>query len=361
MTPPVTKRPSGGPLAGRRIRVLIVDDSALARKVIAEALREDPGIEIAGWAVDGFSASQQVSALKPDVVTLDIEMPGMDGITFLRKLRGDAWVPAVVVSAVTGPGRLSAFEALRAGAVEVIAKPVAAPAFAEFRSVLVAKVRAAFASRRNLAPPPSNPAQGRVVKLRPPDLIAMGSSTGGTEAVERILRQMTGDCPGIVIAQHIPARFSLTFAERLKQVCRIRVKEAGDGDVVVPGLALIAPGDQHMALKKSPRGIETVVYHGPRVCFQRPSVNVLFGSVAATVGARALGVILTGMGNDGAEGMLEMKRSGATNIAQDEATCAVFGMPKEAILAGAIDHVLPLNSIAASLSELHAARFHMTA
>jgi two-component system chemotaxis response regulator CheB len=340
--------------SGRKIRVLIVDDSALARKVIAEALGEDPDIEIAGWARDGFTAGQQVRLVKPDVVTLDLEMPGMDGLTFLRNLNGDDWIPAIVVSAVTGSGRKAAFEALRAGAVEVITKPTTALEFNEFRSGLPGKIRAASESRKSTGALRRDSAMGaQVLKLRAPAIIAIGSSTGGTEAVERILRQLPEDSAGIVIAQHIPAGFSLAFAERLKQVCRIRVKEAATGDVVSRGLALVAPGDQHMAVKRTARGIETVIYHGPRVGFQRPSVNILFHSVAIAAGARAIGVILTGMGNDGTDGMLEMKRAGAVNLAQNESTCAVFGMPREAIRAGAIDYVLPLPAIAATLSALH--------
>jgi two-component system chemotaxis response regulator CheB len=351
-SPPVTRS------SGRKLRVLIVDDSALARKIIAEALGEDPDIEIAGWARDGFTAGQQVRSLKPDVVTLDLEMPGMDGLTFLRNLKSDDWIPAVVVSAVTGSGRNAAFEALRAGAVEVITKPSTALEFTEFRSGLPQKVRAAAESRKGASALRAGSALGaHPLKLRAPTIVAIGSSTGGTEAVEHILRELPEDSPGIVIAQHIPARFSLTFAERLRQVCRIHVKEAASGDIVSRGLALIAPGDQHLAVKVTARGIETVVYHGPRVGFQRPSVNVLFHSVAIAAGPCAIGVILTGMGNDGAEGMLEMKRAGAVNLAQNEATCAVFGMPREAIRAGAVDYILPLPAIAATLSALHARVF----
>jgi len=334
---------------------LVVDDSALARKLITDALEEAGDIEVAGSAADGYSACERVTALRPDVLTLDIGMPGMDGLTFLRRMKSQDWVPTVVVSAMTGSGCQTAVEALRAGAVEVIGKPVDKPAFLDFRAILPAKVRAAFACRQKVqkksrAIEPGVPA----LKLRAPAIIAIGSSTGGTEAVETILRQMPNDCPGIVIAQHIPARFSMMFAERLSQVCGIQVKEAASGDVVRPGLALIAPGDQHMTVQKRPGGFETSVNQGPRVGFQRPSVDMLFQSVAATAAAQAIGTILTGMGNDGAAGLLAMKLAGALTIAQDEASCAVFGMPKEAIRAGAVDHVLPLNQIAATLGRLHA-------
>jgi two-component system chemotaxis response regulator CheB len=339
----------------RKIRVLVVDDSAVARKLITDALEEAGDIEVAGCAADGYAACEQVAALRPDVLTLDIGMPGMDGLTFLRRVKGQNWVPAVVVSAMTGSGCQTAIEAMRAGAVEVIGKPVDKPAFVDFRAILPAKVRAAFACRQRVqAKSPVVDTGVPSLKLRAPAIIAIGSSTGGTEAIETILRQMPKDCPGIVIAQHIPARFSLMFAERLSQVCGIRAKEAESGDLVRPGLALIAPGDQHMTVQKRAGGFETALNQGPRVGFQRPSVDMLFQSVAATAAANAIGSILTGMGNDGAAGLLAMKRAGALTLAQDEASCAVFGMPKEAIRAGAVDHILPLNQIAATLGRLHA-------
>jgi two-component system chemotaxis response regulator CheB len=339
----------------RKIRVLVVDDSPLARKLITAALEEAGDIEVAGCAADGYSACAQVAALRPDVLTLDIGMPGMDGITFLKQSQGQGSVPAVVISAMTGAGCQTAFDALRAGAAEVIAKPVDKPAFLDFRAVLPAKVRAAFACRR----PPSRktaPSEtaASALKLRTPGVIAIGSSTGGTQAIEMILRQMCEDCPGIVIAQHIPAKFSLTLAERLEQICRIHVKEAESGDLVRPGLALIAPGDQHMIVQKRPGGLEVAVNQGPRVGFQRPSIDMLFHSVAAVAAGHAIGAILTGMGNDGAAGLLGMKRAGAVTLAQDEASCAVFGMPKEAIRLGAVAHILPLQQIAAALGCLHA-------
>jgi len=339
----------------RKIRVLVVDDSAVARKLITDALEEAGDIEVAGCAADGYAACEQVAALKPDVLTLDIGMPGMDGLTFLRTARGRNWVPAVVVSAMTGSGCQTAVEALRAGAAEVIGKPVDKPAFLDFRAILPAKVRAAFACRQRIqGKPPVIDSSVPVLKLRAPAIIAIGSSTGGTEAVEAILRKMANDCPGIVIAQHIPAKFSLMFAERLSLVCGMQVKEAASGDLVRPGLALVAPGDQHMTVQKRAGGLETSLNQGPRVGFQRPSVDVLFQSVAVTAAANSIGVILTGMGNDGAAGLLEMKRAGAVTIAQDEASCAVFGMPREAVRAGAVEHVLALNKIAATLGRLHA-------
>jgi two-component system, chemotaxis family, protein-glutamate methylesterase/glutaminase len=341
---------------GRKIRVLVVDDSALARKLITDTLEEAGDIEVAGCAADGYAACEKVATLRPDVLTLDIGMPGMDGLTFLRKAKALNWGPAVVVSAITTAGCQTALEALRAGAVEVISKPVDKAAFLDFRAVLPAKVRAAFACRQKVQAKPPAIGGASALKLRVPALIAIGSSTGGTEAVETILRQMPADCPGIVIAQHIPARFSLMFAERLSQVCAIKVKEAVSGDVIRTGLALIAPGDQHMTVRKCAGGFEAMVNQGPRVGFQRPSVDMLFHSVAAAVAGDAIGAILTGMGNDGAAGLLAMKQARAVTIAQDEASCAVFGMPKEAIKAGAVDHVLPLNQIAATLGCLHGRR-----
>jgi two-component system chemotaxis response regulator CheB len=347
--------------AERKIRVLVVDDSPLARKLITAALEDAGDIEVAGCAADGFSACAQVAALRPDVLTLDIGMPGMSGITFLKQSQGEAWVPAVVVSAMTGAGCKTAIEALRAGAVEVIGKPGDKTAFLDFCVILPAKVRAAFACRRSSSKTVAGESAVSALRLRPPSVIAIGSSTGGTEAIETILRLASADCPGIVIAQHIPARFSLLLAERLAQVCRIQVKEAESGDLVRPGLALIAPGDQHMVVQKRAGGFEVELNQGPRVGFQRPSVDVLFRSVAALSRGDAIGAILTGMGSDGAAGLLDMKRAGAVTLAQDEASCAVFGMPKEAIRMGAVDHVLPLRHIAAVLGSLHARKPSSTA
>jgi len=354
----------------RKIRVLVVDDSALARKLITAALEEAGDIEVAGCAVDGYSAAVQVAALRPDVLTLDIGMPGMDGITFLKQSRGPHWAPAVVISALTGAGCQTAVAAMRAGAVEVIGKPVDKSGYLDFKAMLPAKVRAAFACRRSSSQSAllsghasSHPSAAKALalestavplKLRTPAFIAMGSSTGGTEAVEAILRQMPEDCPGIVIAQHIPAKFSLMFAERLCKVCPIRVKEAESGDRIRPGVALIAPGDQHMEVHFRAGGLEVKLNQGPRVGFQRPSIDMLFHSAAVAGSDLAMGVVLTGMGSDGAAGLLAMKAAGAITIAQDEATCAVFGMPREAIRLGAVDHVLPLQAIAATLSRLHA-------
>jgi two-component system chemotaxis response regulator CheB len=347
----------------RKIRVLVVDDSPLARKLITAALEAAGDIEVAGCATDGYSACAQISALRPDVLTLDIGMPGMDGITFLRQSQGADWVPAVVISAMTGVGCQTAVEALRAGAVEVIGKPVDRPAFLDFRTILPIKVRAAFACRlrasRSGSPAHCNEMRNpgvaggvSIPQMRTPGIIAIGSSTGGTEAVETILRQTAEDCPGIVIAQHIPAKFSLMFAARLEQVCRIHVKEAETGDLVRPGWALIAPGDQHMVVQKRLGGLEIALNQGPRVGFQRPSIDTLFRSVAAAAAGDAIGIILTGMGSDGAAGLLEMQSGGATTVAQDEASCVVFGMPKEAIRLGAADHILSLHQIAAAVGRL---------
>jgi len=255
---------------------------------------------------------------------------------------------------MTSAGGGTTIEAMQAGAVDVIEKPVDKTGFLAFRASLPAKVRAAFACHRSEMKVTirENPT-GRL-PVGKPGIVAIGSSTGGTEALETILRQASEDCPGFVIAQHIPAKFSLMFATRLGQVCRIEVKEAASGDLIRPGIALIAPGDHHMVVQRRTGGLEVSVNQGPRIGFQRPSVDMLFRSVAAVTREEAVGVILTGMGNDGAAGLLEMKRNGALTIAQDETTCAVFGMPREAIRIGAVDHVLSIGQIAATLGRLHA-------
>lgn len=342
-------------ITGRRIRVLVVDDSAIVRKILTDCLAAEPDLEVVGSAPDPYVARDKILALEPDVLTLDIEMPRMDGLTFLKKLMHYRPLPVIVISSIGQASCQTAIEAMRLGAVEVLAKPSGPYSVGELRTILAMKIRAAAASRLRREARSSEPVRQPEPTLVPAGafdpscVIAIGASTGGTEAIESVLIQLPEQTPGIVVTQHIPAGFSRAFANRLNQTCRIEVKEAENGDYLVPGRALVAPGDFHMFLRKTDAGYRVAVRTGPRVCYQRPAVDVLFTSVAESVGARAVGVILTGMGSDGAEGMLKMKKAGAYNIAQDEASCIVFGMPKEAIRAGAVDQIMPLNRIAAAL------------
>jgi two-component system, chemotaxis family, protein-glutamate methylesterase/glutaminase len=336
-----------------KIRVLIVDDSAIVRKILSEALASEPGLEVVGTAPDPFIARDKILALKPDVLTLDIEMPRMDGLTFLRKLMRRRPMPVIVISSLGQSSCRAALEALQLGAVEVLAKPGGPYSVGDLRLDLASRIRAAAAARlRPPVPAPAAAPQPPPV-AKPADasaVIAIGASTGGTEAIREILARMPADGPGMVIAQHIPPVFSTAFAKRLNELCRVEVREAADGDELRPGLALVAPGDRHMLLCGSPGRYKVAVRDGPRVCWQRPSVDVLFASVAETAGRNATGVLLTGMGADGAQGLLRMKQAGARTIAQDEASCVVFGMPREAIRLGAADRVLPLDRIAGGIS-----------
>ncbi|HTQ53352.1 MAG TPA: chemotaxis response regulator protein-glutamate methylesterase [Bryobacteraceae bacterium] len=336
--------------ADRDIRVLIVDDSAIVRKILTEALAGQPGLEVVGTAPDPYIARDKILALHPDVLTLDIEMPRMDGLTFLKKLMHFRPMPVIVISSLAQASCQSAMQALSLGAVEVLAKPGGPYSVGELRLDLAAKIRAAAASRvpRSASQPAAAPPPPRRVtgSLAPSTVIAIGASTGGTEAIAQVLPQLPAASPGIVITQHIPAGFSRAFANRLNQLCPFEVKEAEDGDKLYPGRALIAPGDLHMLLRKNGDGYAVSVKTGPRVCYQRPSVDVMFNSVAESAGSHAVGVLLTGMGSDGAQGLLKMRQAGARTIAQDEASCVVFGMPREAIRAGAAGRVVPLSGVA---------------
>lgn len=336
----------------RKIKVLVVDDSAIVRKVLTDAIAEEADLEVVGTAPDPFIARDKIVALNPDVLTLDIEMPRMDGLTFLKKLMQHHPLPVIIISSLGQASCKATLDALRIGAVEVLAKPGGPYSVGELRKSLASKIRAAAAARvrtsRTVTEPEpvvskEKPAQSQ--SYSPSAVIAIGASTGGTEAIEEVLMRLPGDAPGIVIAQHIPPVFSRTFAERLNQVCPMTVKEAVDGDLVAPGTALVAPGDFHMLLRKSANGYRVEVKTGPRVCYQRPSVDVLFTSVAECAGAKAVGAILTGMGSDGANGLLAMKNTGSPTIAQDEASCVVFGMPREAIRLGAAGRVVPLHRV----------------
>ncbi|HLK19419.1 MAG TPA: chemotaxis response regulator protein-glutamate methylesterase [Bryobacteraceae bacterium] len=337
--------------AERKIKVLIVDDSAIVRKLLTEALASEADIEVAGTAPDPYVARDKILSLRPDVLTLDIEMPRMDGITFLKKLMRFHPMPVIVISSLGQASSKIALEALQHGAVDVLAKPGGPYSVGELKHDLPHKVRAAAHARlRQVAAEPLVSLKQSVLPAayagNPSTIIALGASTGGTEAIREVLMGFPAACPGVVVVQHIPPVFSTAFASRLNDLCRIQVKEATDGDRLTPGLALIAPGNFHMTLAKLGSEYRVAVKHGPRVCYQRPAVDVLFESVAACAGRDAIGALMTGMGADGADGLLKMKRAGAKTIAQDEASCIVFGMPREAIRLGAVDHVVPLKRIA---------------
>ncbi|HOQ46898.1 MAG TPA: chemotaxis response regulator protein-glutamate methylesterase [Bryobacteraceae bacterium] len=336
---------------GRKIRVLIVDDSAIVRKLLREALSAEPDLEVVATAPDPYIARDKILSLEPDVLTLDIEMPRMDGLTFLRKLMQYRPMPVIVISSLARASCDAAITALKEGAVEVMAKPGGPYSVGELRFTLANKIRAAARARilPRLPVQTPEPGCGQIGAGCASRVIVIGASTGGTEAIESILLRLPEDTPGITIAQHIPAGFSRAFAERLNEICRLEVKEAEDGDTVVPGRALVAPGNFHMMLRRAGNGYRVEVKSGPLVCYQRPSVDVLFTSAAESAGANAVGVILTGMGADGARGLLKMRQAGAATIAQDEASCVVFGMPREAIRLGAASRVVPLVRIPAAI------------
>jgi len=333
------------------IRVLVVDDSAVVRKLFSEGLSREKDIEVVGTAPDPYVAREKIVTLKPDVITLDVEMPRMDGLTFLRKLMAHYPLPVIIVSSLTQAGGEIAMEALEAGAVEVMCKPGGSYSVGDMTLQLADKIRAA--ARVNVkarvagmaSRPQAAPARKLSLSQSTNKIIAIGASTGGTEAILEVLRVFPPSIAGIVIVQHMPAKFTTSFAQRLDSICQIRVKEAEDGDSIVPGTALLAPGNLHMVMRRSGARYYVNIKNGPLVWHQRPAVDVLFNSVAAYGGANAIGVLLTGMGKDGAEGLLKMKEAGAHTIAQDEKSCIVFGMPKEAIALGAAEKVVPLSQI----------------
>jgi len=339
-----------------KTRVLVVDDSAVVREIFVRELSRDPGIEVVGAAPDPFVARDKIVNLKPDVITLDIEMPRMDGITFLRKLMQYHPLPVIIVSSLTPQGGRLALEALEAGAVEVMNKPGTSYTVGDMSVELIDKIKAAVRAKirvRAAAAPVSYTAKPLQALTKTTNkVLAIGASTGGTQAIQRVLSAMPLNAPGMVIVQHMPEHFTRSFAERLDEICSIRVKEAENGDTVVPGKALIAPGNYHMLLNRSGANYYVQVRNGPLVSRHRPSVDVLFKSVARYAGGNAVGVIMTGMGGDGAAGLLEMKSGGAATIAQDEASCVVFGMPREAITLNAADHVVPLDQIPRRILEL---------
>ena len=335
------------------VRVLIVDDSALVRRILSDALSKHPDIEVVGTATDPYVARERIVQLRPDVITLDIEMPRMDGLSFLSKLMRHFPMPVVVVSSLTPQNSETALRALALGAVEVLAKPGSSLAAGDVAEQLVRAVRAASHARVvKRVETPDSPiiARPTMATLDATNkIIALGASTGGTQALERVLRRFPVDCPGTVIVQHMPEHFTASFAKRLDSVCAMRVQEAKDGDYLTSGLALVAPGGKHLILQANGARWVARVKDGPKVHHQRPAVDVLFQSVARCAGRNAVAALLTGMGADGAKGMLAMREAGAHTIAQNEESCVVYGMPREAVKINAATEILPLDQIADAL------------
>jgi two-component system chemotaxis response regulator CheB len=391
-------------MPSKRIRVLVIDDSAVVRKLVTEALAHDPEIEVVGTAIDPYLARDKIVQLKPDVLTLDIEMPRMDGLTFLKIIMEERPLPVIIMSSLTKAGSHQAVEALRLGAVDVLGKPGGSYSFGDLGPQLILKIKAAAGARLRRpiptrapfarpaapsAPAPSRPAAApsprpgastpplsatslpRPAGTKPPlptasrepfrpslqvlqapakhhpkRLILLGASTGGTEALREVLTQLPGDLPGIAIVQHIPAHFSRAFADRLNACCALEVREAVDGDRLVPGLALVAPGNYHMMLQWAGDGYRVRVADGPMVWHQRPAVDVMFKSIAEAAGPHAIAGVLTGMGKDGGEGLLRLREKGAMTFAQDEESCVVYGMPRVAWEMGGAQRQLPLDQVA---------------
>jgi len=348
-----------------KVKVLIVDDSAVVRQTLQSILSSDADIEVMGTASDPFFAAKKIAQEVPDVITLDVEMPRMDGLTFLKKIMSQHPIPVVIISSLTARGTETALRALEYGAVEIFAKPqMDTKKFIEeskirlcdaVKAAALAKIKRRTTSVMDFPVQPKYTADAILPKHVHSDtsmikttelVVAVGASTGGTDALRIFLEAMPVDSPGIIIVQHMPENFTRSFANRLNEICPITVKEAENGDTVIRGRALIAPGNHHMLLKRSGAKYYVEIKDGPLVNRHRPSVDVLFRSTARYAGRNAIGIIMTGMGDDGASGLLEMKEAGAKTIAQDEKSCVVFGMPNEAIKHGAVDKILPLDQIA---------------
>ena len=335
------------------VKVLIVDDSAIVRKILSQRLNQHRGIEVVGTAPDPYIARDKIIALKPDVLTLDVEMPRMDGVTFLRKLMKHHPMPVIILSSLTPQGGKMAMEALAAGAIEVMSKPGPAYTVGDACKALVDKIKVASRARidkrttveRQSVSPPKRLHMVETTNK----IFAVGASTGGVQALTHLLTALPANAPGTLVVQHMPAQFTTSFAERLNGECAVNVREAQDRDHLIPGRVLVAPGGLHMLLQRSGANYYVTVKDGPSVCQQKPSVEVLFNSVAKYAGANAVGVILTGMGSDGAKGLLNMRQGGAHTIAQDEASSVVFGMPKEAIELGAAEKVVSLADMAKAM------------
>jgi two-component system chemotaxis response regulator CheB len=348
-----------------KIKVLVVDDSALIRGVMKEIINSHPDMEVVGVAPDPLVARDLIKQTNPDVLTLDVEMPKMDGLDFLERLMRLRPMPVVMVSSLTERGSEITMRALELGAVDFVTKPKLSiqSGMLEYAELIAEKIRIASHARikpRSITPSHEPSSVSTLASIRNPftsseKLIIIGASTGGTEAIKDFLIQLPPDCPGILITQHMPEGFTRSFANRLDKLCRISVKEAEGGERVLPGHAYLAPGHSHLLLERSGANYMTRLDQGPPVNRHRPSVDVLFNSAAASAGKNAVGVILTGMGKDGAAGMLKMKEAGAYNLAQDEASCVVFGMPKEAIAIGATHDVGPLHELPGRVLEFFAA------
>jgi two-component system chemotaxis response regulator CheB len=333
----------------RRIRVLVIDDSALVRKAITDALTDDPEIEVVGSACDAYVAREKIERLDPDVITLDLEMPRMDGLTFLRILMEHHPLPVVVVSSLTQEGSQAAMDAVEAGAVDVLAKPDGTLSIGTLADRLAYHVKAAAAAggRLRRAAPRTVAAEPvpAAARFDPRGLIVIGASTGGVEALRSVLPRLPLGLPPIAVVQHISAHFSRIVAERLAAACSVRVREAGDGEPLEPGTCVLAPGDQHLAVERHGDGFRTRLLRTPPVHHCRPAVDVLFRSAAEAAGAGVVAALMTGMGSDGALGLQAIRRAGGTTIAQDEATCVVYGMPRAAVALGAVERVVPLAAI----------------
>lgn len=349
-----------------KIKVLIVDDSAIVRKILAEAIDSQSDMEVIGTAPDPYVARDKILSLRPDVLTLDIEMPRMDGLTFLKKVMRYNPVPTIIISSLGQASTTAALDALRFGAVDVLAKPAGPYSVGDLRTSLASRIRAAASTRfvpsglnvQNqvqvkvpIVTAPDNLVTLPPFPFHPETILAIGASTGGTIAIQDILQRLPADIPGTVITQHIPAGFSFAFANRLNQLCRMEVREAINGDTIRPGLVLIAPGDFHLLVRRAGSRYVVELQQGPQVCYQRPSVDVMFASVTQSAAAHALGILLTGMGTDGAKGLLAMRRAGAPTIGQDEQSCIVFGMPREAARLGAVEITASLHDIPQLISE----------
>ena len=346
-------------MSTKRIRVLVVDDSAVVRRLVSESLASDPEIEVVGTAMDPYHAKDKIIELSPDVVTLDIEMPRMDGLTFLRLIMERRPMPVIIMSSLTQHGSDKAMEALRLGAVDVLGKPAGSYSFGDIGPQLIQKIKAAACARLRRAGPMAPPAptvvkppiSGRcALGTDPRQIVLLGASTGGTEALREVLTALPGNIPPIAIVQHIPPIFSRSFADRLNQLCAFEVREAVDGDRLTPGLALIAPGNFHMILQRKGDHYTVRVTDGPQIWHQRPAVDLLFRSAAECAGSHALAGVLTGMGKDGAEGLLALRKKGAQTFAQDEESSVVYGMPRVAWENGGAMRQLSLDRIAEHIS-----------